>query len=554
LTAADGIVGDEILTHPFTSPWATRGDETVTYDKSGNITYLKRYFDYTGSGSTPNTHVEEWNYQYISTSNKLQKVNGLTGTGTRNYTYDWNGNLKTDDSRDLNVVYGRGNFPFDLQANSLTIDYLYNASDKRNFKKVVSSTDTHREYYLYDASGRDIGVLDMETGKWTWYAFAADRYAKIEPLIQQPLWYPGDIEASGSALTGVPLSSLPTSYTYFSNMLFYEPTYYIHDHLGSIRLSYKPYFPDCNTPLVEKYRLEYAGDYYPFGKILREFVNDPENIGFQGSRKDEELGQSVYYTQYRHLDVDIAKWWGVDALAGNFPNKSPYAVFDNNPVSLVDIDGLKSNKPDKYQRRFKKEYRKWLQENGRSSPGLRFMTTDFIAFLNMNRANEKWYIKYNEKHGVGPKTTDTGLDSKVQGAITMKGGNPISPGVSTGSKNIPFGTGTMTIEVGGGNIDRVSTTANYTVSLTDAAGNNVLTQAFTLTPSDANERTFDFSTPSPGNFTVTVTRVETATGEPDNLAWNAHFLPTMQTQSQPETFKKKKPKFKWISKPPRRAD
>lgn len=56
-------------------------------------------------------------------------------------------------------------------------------------------------------------------------------------------------------------------------------------------------------------------------------------------------------TIYELLDIDtlyseatldptvISRWYSVDPLAGKFPNMSPYASFNNNPIYFVDPDG-----------------------------------------------------------------------------------------------------------------------------------------------------------------------------------------------------------------------
>src|SRR5690606_22734200 len=53
------------------------------------------------------------------------------------------------------------------------------------------------EFYLADAMGNTVGILDLNKGEWTWYVFGRDRFAKIKPdQSQQPAFYPLDNKSS----------------------------------------------------------------------------------------------------------------------------------------------------------------------------------------------------------------------------------------------------------------------------------------------------------------------------------------------------------------------
>ncbi|MGE0562528.1 MAG: RHS repeat-associated core domain-containing protein [Flavobacteriales bacterium] len=203
LTAADAFWDEDNVATSLIHTAAKYGDAEYAYDKIGNLTTISRFTDISGINNT-------WYYQYQQGNNKLMKWIPLIQSSTpRNYTYDATGNLLTDDYRKVNQsIYGRANLPFDLaiDANKAT-EYLYDASDARTFKGLYAYNNNFSlgitdnslgvvesaEFYLRDAAGNTIGILDYNTGNWTWYVFGRERFAKITPeTAQQPLFFAKD--------------------------------------------------------------------------------------------------------------------------------------------------------------------------------------------------------------------------------------------------------------------------------------------------------------------------------------------------------------------------
>lgn len=86
-------------------------------------------------------------------------------------------------------------------------------------------------------------------------------------------------------------------------------------------------------------------DYYPFGMLMPNTSDEPEEdgyrYGYQGSEKDDEVkgGNNSYTTYYRQLDPRIGRWLSIDPECQMFPSMSPYISMDNNPISYSDILG-----------------------------------------------------------------------------------------------------------------------------------------------------------------------------------------------------------------------
>ncbi|MBP6184081.1 MAG: RHS repeat-associated core domain-containing protein [Saprospiraceae bacterium] len=79
--------------------------------------------------------------------------------------------------------------------------------------------------------------------------------------------------------------------------------------------------------------------YLPFGETFAE--QRAAGFGtpylFNAKELDEETG--LYYYGARYYDPRVSMWWGVDPLAGEGPEVSPYIYTFNNPVRYIDPDG-----------------------------------------------------------------------------------------------------------------------------------------------------------------------------------------------------------------------
>lgn len=189
------------------------GDATYQYDKIGNLTNLTRKVKQNGS-----IFNQAYLYNYTANTNQLASVNvlgGGTNTNTRTFTYDNNGNLKSDTEKDLtSTVYGRANLPTRLQegttfANGETIDYLYNTSDSRIQKTITSANGTvaKKEYYLKDATGRNIAIIDKDNNV-EWHIYGKERLASIKtppnpinwPQLDVKVWLQGPYNTQTGAM------------------------------------------------------------------------------------------------------------------------------------------------------------------------------------------------------------------------------------------------------------------------------------------------------------------------------------------------------------------
>ncbi|MBL0051180.1 MAG: RHS repeat-associated core domain-containing protein [Bacteroidetes bacterium] len=128
--------------------------------------------------------------------------------------------------------------------------------------------------------------------------------------------------------------------TYKSNNAL---TYYVYDHssgiltasLGNTRITYTP----TVMPDGLKFTLNGVYDYYPYGKILREYVQGPqEKYLTTHHQRDEETG--LDYRGARFYDCDVARFLSSDPLARVAPAWNTYRAYYCNPLIFIDPTGL----------------------------------------------------------------------------------------------------------------------------------------------------------------------------------------------------------------------
>jgi RHS repeat-associated protein len=141
---------------PFNPLTPDNYNESMAYDKNGNITNLTRYGGADSNGSRK--LIDQLVYTYDSNDkNRLVKVldqalnplgfnesndrdsNGTTDVGN-DYSYDLNGNMTTDSNKGItDIVYNHLNLPISISFGPLGgIQYTYNAAGKKMQKRLLA--------------------------------------------------------------------------------------------------------------------------------------------------------------------------------------------------------------------------------------------------------------------------------------------------------------------------------------------------------------------------------------------------------------------------------
>ena len=301
----------------------------MSYDHNGNILTLKRYGQ--TEQSTPRLIDNlTYNYENAEKSNRLLKVTDSSNTlgfndGNKtgnDYTYDINGNLKTDLNKGIEIEYNHLNLPTLVKKGAQTIEYAYSATGVK-LRKIVKAQQ---------------GVNAGLTTTTTEYL---DGFQYKDGVLQ---FFP-TTEGYVNAIT--------------AGSVAYNYVYNLTDHLGNVRVSYA--WDDVNSKL----KTVNEDHYYPFGLQHKGYNKPPSDITirerelieigvgigntsgsanykykFQGQERQEELGLNWDSFKWRNYMPDIGRFFNVDPLTEKYNTWSPYVFSGNRVIDARELEGL----------------------------------------------------------------------------------------------------------------------------------------------------------------------------------------------------------------------
>ena len=290
-----------------------RFDETMTYNRNGDILSLVRK----GSiGSTTFGTMDNLTYTYNTTGvlSQLQKVaeagnntfgfTDLNPTATTDYTYDTNGNMLTDQNKNISIAY----YPTLNQP-----------------QKVTKAAD--RIEWLYDAAGNKI-AMGTFVGATTTKQVYLGGFEYSNQVFRSLYHAEGRITNT---------SATPTT----STTLRHE--YYLRDHLGNPRIL----FTDANNNgSIAANDILQTSTYYPYGSVISSLSSGaptvPNDYKYNGKEFVDDLGLNMLDYGARLYDPLTGRWNGVDALAERYASSGTYNYVLGNPILMVDPDGMRN--------------------------------------------------------------------------------------------------------------------------------------------------------------------------------------------------------------------
>ena len=312
------------LNNPTTNAY----NESVEYDKNGNILHLTRS-GYQDNDSGYTYEIDDLEYRYKS--NRLTTVidhsNSWDGfkdgqnpdsSQTEDYKYDGNGNMTQDWNKEIsNITYNHLNLP----------------------TKIEFGTNGQRKIqYIYNA----LGIKVKKT--------VTDPLNNDDPILETD--YLGEFQYQNGLLQFFPTAE---GYVSVTEGIKFNYVYTYKDHLGNVRLSYsKPKGGDI-TILEENHYYPFGMKHINYGEEKNKYVFNPDQsplyavleatersdyqYKYNGKEYQDELGLNFYDYGARNYDPAIGRWTNVDPLAEMYPDISPYAYAANNPIMFVDYDG-----------------------------------------------------------------------------------------------------------------------------------------------------------------------------------------------------------------------
>lgn len=243
-----------------------------------------------------------------------QKSRGFNiGAGGVGYTYDANGNLKSDSYKGIsNIAYNHLNLP-----------------------ALVTFTNGNTLEFIYDAGGNKLRKIVRQNG-----------------VIQYEQDYAGELEYRKNASGSRRVESLYHSEGRYYNLnaetnntLNWRKEYNLRDHLGNNRLT----FADKNnngivdvTNSAATNEILQETHYYPFGLsyegpwLMNDAARD-DAYKYNGKEWDETMG--LYDYGARWYDPVLGRWGQVDPLAKYNGSESPYVYVGNEPINHIDPNG-----------------------------------------------------------------------------------------------------------------------------------------------------------------------------------------------------------------------
>ncbi|MXN92343.1 hypothetical protein GR160_14030 [Flavobacterium sp. Sd200] len=450
LIHAEGHFSGDISQHENNNDFNSTYEVGMEYNTTHGIE-VKNQEHHKNGGSIVNQNTYKNAYKYIENSHKVLSIeNG--GTVTDEFKYDANGNMVThynlqqprslywDESNRLRVVAGN-----DMQ------HYIYDAGGERVLKasaasaalyengSLVNNTVAFDAYTTYPSA---FIVVDPQ-GKYSKHYYAGsqrivsaigemtadiflDEQQPVEPRTANPAPKEGN-SFNADQLRQLQIADLaamlakdnkgvpgfkkykpenedadePNTATVKEdntaqrapepgNIYFYHP-----DHLGT-----STYLTDANG---QPYQFFIN---LPFGETMAEqhsLTEDYETpYKFNGKELDAETG--FYYYGARYYNPRVSIWLSTDPLMEKYPGVNPYVYCNQNPINLIDPDGME---PTPFPKALlgSVDYYKWRHR-------------DFIK-QNPGKKAPDYYLNYGNKY-IQRFTNETNNQLSKQGKQWLK--------------------------------------------------------------------------------------------------------------------------------------
>jgi RHS repeat-associated protein len=156
--------------------------------------------------------------------------------------------------------------------------------------------------------------------------------------------------------------------------------FYHSDHLGS-----SSFITDASGTVDQHLQ------YLPFGEPwIDQRTTTGIRFTFSGKEKDEETGYSYFGSRYYNADISI--WLSVDPLSDQYPSHSGYNYVMNNPVMLIDPNGMWVEGAGLLNNLFKSEQRNEAEMKAKQ------LSAEGALDVGVDRNGNEWHVSYREEN------------------------------------------------------------------------------------------------------------------------------------------------------------
>ncbi|MBK6698368.1 MAG: RHS repeat-associated core domain-containing protein [Saprospiraceae bacterium] len=335
----------------------------MAYENMHRITTKQQEHTRDASNVGENTYDNLFKYEDVNHPNAVTSIENQTNSDVEEFNYDANGNVllhEFDNGDTKNMLWDEANMLKAIKISNAGSfqHYIYDANGERTLKGLgqygimdlngLSQTvSTIGNYSQYVSGYMVMGPHNMVTNH---YYSGTERIAcKLVGSVDSSV--DNSLELSGSEKAGLPdrqaedLDLVRTEFGFDTLIIDdVDPDeddcegnndcpnvlYFFHpDHIGS------------STYLTDEDGNPYQFILYlPFGESMAEQKAGgySTKYRFTGKEVDDETG--LYYFGARYYDPRISLWYGVDPQAEDAPDWNPYRYGFNNPIRMIDPDGL----------------------------------------------------------------------------------------------------------------------------------------------------------------------------------------------------------------------
>jgi RHS repeat-associated protein len=280
----DGL--NRLQTSNLAKAGITMFSNTQNYDLNGNVLALQRTFNGTIVDNMAYTYQGINKLGSITDSGTNPTIGEFFKDGTANYTYDANGNLKTDSGKNIsNITY--------------------------NYMNLVSTVtqNNNQSTYTYASNGQK---LSANLGAFKKYDYIANAVYKNDTL---------EFIATAEGRFVPPLGARGLGFEYT-----------LKDHLGNARIS-------CGCDKTKGTLTVLQENHYdPWGLSLPIGLEGNNRFTYNSKEKQDGTGWLDYGA--RMYDPAKVVWNGVDALSEKMRRFSPTVYANDNPIRFIDPDGM----------------------------------------------------------------------------------------------------------------------------------------------------------------------------------------------------------------------